>query len=452
MLQKQFFPTSPLDEFAHLAEVSTPYSFTFGVGIALEGEVHAEIVCEALDATLNCYPKLKCILVKDYPSVRHWFRYCWKYQNISSKDILEEVEDINPKGTGKDAVSYVRHYYPSHTIDITRETPLKVMLIRNHRCVHLLFFIHHAAADGISVILLVQQFIQFYEDIFYQRKKNAQPTPDVEAISQPVISFRWNHFSPKLIAPFLRHIALTKKEPPVPLYPKEEGDGVKTLIAFVKELSPRQFNHIRASAKKHQTTINSYLLATMFQAVTKWNQKWNPSAGRIYLSVPVNLRSPEDRRVGNFVSQFYLTLRSEEVIGDTDTLVKTIQKEQTLMLENVRRHVNLTWFLKPIPLQLKILMFKQRTPPDGSTLILSNFGKCHLNPHHTDEEGYHCMGPARIRNIHCIAPPVPWPQVDIITYNERMSMSLSVLRSCFSLKDAENFLDLFIEISTAKSR
>jgi NRPS condensation-like uncharacterized protein len=318
------------------------------------------------------------------------------------------------------------------------------MLIRNDRCVHLIFFIHHAIADGISFILLMQQFIQCYEDIFYQRKKNAQPTPEVEAISQPAISFRWDHFSPKLIAPFLRHIALTKKEPPVQIYPQDEDEGVKKFIAAAKELSPRQFNHMRTSAKNHQTTINSYLLAAMFQTIKQWNYKWNNTAGRIYLSVPVNLRSPGEHTVGNLISQFYLSYRSE-LIDDKDTTLRMIQEKRSFLIEHARQHVNLTWFLKPIPLQLKMLMFKQRTQIDGSTLILSNMGTCNLNPHHTDEEGFHYMGPARICSIHYVASPVPWPQVDIITYNGRMSMSLSVLRSRFSSEDAEKFLDSFIK-------
>ena len=76
MMEQPFFPLSPVDELAYFAEVSTPYSITFGAGMTLEGEINTDIVCEALDTTLTCYPKLKCILVKDYPSVRHWFQYC----------------------------------------------------------------------------------------------------------------------------------------------------------------------------------------------------------------------------------------------------------------------------------------------------------------------------------------------------------------------------------------
>jgi NRPS condensation-like uncharacterized protein len=444
MLENQFFPASPVDEFAYLAEVSTPYSLTFGAGITLEGEINTDIVCEALDATLNYYPKFKCILVKDYPSVKHWFRYRWKYQDISSKDILEEVDDSNPEGTDKDAISYVQHYYPSHTIDITRETPLRVMLIRNHRCVHLIFFIHHVVADGISFILLTQRFIQFYEDIFYQRRQSTQPIPNFETISQPDISFRWNHFSPKLIAPFQRHINLAKKEPPVQICPQDEDGGAKKLIAASRVLSPQQFNLIRTSAKKHQASINSYLLAAMFQTIKQWNHKWNNTAGRIYLSVPVNLRSPGEHTVGNFVSQFYLSYRSE-LIDDKGTTLKMIQEKRTFMMEHARQQVNLTWFLKPVPLKLKMLMLKQLPQGDGSTLILSNFGTCNLNSHHTDEEGFHYMGPARICSIHFIASPVPWPQIDILTYNGRLSMNLSVLRSRFSSEDAETFLDSFIK-------
>ena len=59
------------------------------------------------------------------------------------------------------------------------------------------------------------------------------------------------------------------------------------------------------------------------------------------------------------------------------------------------------------------------------------------------------MGPARISRMSTVLYPHPMPQITITTYNEKVFMCLSVLRSLFSKEDAEKFLDLFVEISTA---
>jgi len=55
------------------------------------------------------------------------------------------------------------------------------------------------------------------------------------------------------------------------------------------------------------------------------------------------------------------------------------------------------------------------------------------------------MGPARILNMCFIGYAAPWPQLVAMTYNGRMTISLSVFRSQFSLESAEAFLDSFIE-------
>lgn len=443
MIEKQFFPTSILDEAGYLFELSTPHSITFVATITMEGEVNSDVVQKALDATLNYYPKCKCVLVKDYPSIKHWFRYKWEYRNVSSADIFEEIQDLKPDDNIRDAVSYVRLYYPSHTIDIARETPLKVMLIRNPSRVHLLLFVHHAAADGISVILFIKKLIQFYEDIFYQRKEVARPVADVEEISRPDIRFKWRSFSPKLVFPLLRNISLPEKEPPVPLCPQDVSNGARNFVAAVRELSPRQFNLLRSRAKNHQITINSYLLSSMFQAIKKWNQKWNNTTDRIYITTPVNLRSPGDCSIGNLVCSFYISYRPESV-GDRDSMLRLIQEEQIFKMEQARQHINLSWFLKCFPLSLKIRFFRKRSHTVGSTLILSNMGNCNPNPRHKDDEGFQYMGSARICNINIIASPLLLPQIDVLTYNGKMSISLSVLRSRFSIEDAEEFLNLFI--------
>lgn len=447
--EKRFFPASTLDEVAYLFEVGSSYSITYGIAITLEGDIHSEIVREALDSTLNYFPKSKCVLSKDYSSLKRLFRYSWEYRDISSADIFEEIQDLKSDSKHNDAVSYFSHYYRSHTIDVTRETSPKVMLIRNHGRAHLLFFMHHAVADGKSLIFFIQQFIQFYENIFYQKKKEIQPPPDFDGISQPHFKFRWKYLSPKLISATRRFISLLDKETPVKFYPQEADYGASTFIAAGKELSHQQFDLIRARVKNQKTTINSYFLASMFPTIKKWNQPWNPPPGRVYISAPINLRSPEDRTIGNLVSAFHVSLRSE-LISDRDSVLPLVHEEQLFKMEYARQSLNLLCFLKPIPLALKISSLKSRQPDMRCTILLTNLGKCTLNQYHTDKAGVNHMGPARISSINTILYPHPMPQVTVTTYNEKVFMSLSVLRSHFSKEDAGKFLDLFTETLLAE--
>jgi hypothetical protein len=70
---------------------------------------------------------------------------------------------------------------------------------------------------------------------------------------------------------------------------------------------------------------------------------------------------------------------------------------------------------------------------------------CDYNPPHKDEEGFQYMGPARITGSNVVTAAIPWPQILIHTYNNRMEVSLSVLRSHFSLETAQEFLDRYVE-------
>ena len=54
------------------------------------------------------------------------------------------------------------------------------------------------------------------------------------------------------------------------------------------------------------------------------------------------------------------------------------------------------------------------------------------------------MGPARIVGSNVVTAAIPWPQILIHTYNNRMEVSLSVLHSRFPLETADEFLDAYI--------
>ena len=172
--QTQFFNASIVDELAHLMEKPHNTSLTQGWTFALEGEVDSGAIREALDACLALYPKLKCTMTREYPSLKRAFRYCWAYrEDVTSTEIFREIEDLNPDQAGRDILSCYTDCHASHYIDITRQPPIKVLLMRQAGGrSNLFFFVHHAGVDGIGFLIFFQSFIRFYEDCVYGRKKN----------------------------------------------------------------------------------------------------------------------------------------------------------------------------------------------------------------------------------------------------------------------------------------
>ena len=162
MTQKQFYKASTVDELAHFFEHSTHQPLTFGGIITLEGEVNAEVLGKALNDTLALYPKLQCVLVNRYPSIKRWFRFAWEYHPVGSEDIMEVIEDTEPNPATNDVMHYFRQYHPLFSLDITRQTPLKVKLIRTPGSTHLIFYIHHAVTDWLGLIFFIQTVIQAY--------------------------------------------------------------------------------------------------------------------------------------------------------------------------------------------------------------------------------------------------------------------------------------------------
>ena len=445
MTKRRFFPASILDEVAYCVERIDRNPLIFGIVLALEGEVSSRAIKEALDACLNYYPKFKCILVKNYPSFKRWFRYCWEYRDIKSKDILQEIEDSDPNHNSQEAINFYIKNHSSLAIDLAYQVPLKVLLIKQLNLVNLIFIFHHAAVDGLAGTFFVQKFVKFYEDIFYRQKKVGDYTPDFKTVSRPEITFRRKNFALRRMYAFLKYSLLHLRKPSAQLH--TEGGEVKEerVLAVFREIPPHQFKLLRTTARKYNATVNEYLLAAMFQTIKKWNQKWGESIERIYIGVPVNLRPSKDRMVGNNLSGFNISL-TPDLIVEKGKILSLIRKEMASMVKNdiARTTVNLAWFLKLIPLRLKMLMYKHFPQASSPSFVITNLGIFSPNPSHKDKEGFHYMGPARIHSASGIPPIGQWPGIGTFIYNGRIGFSLGVLRSQFSLEAAERFLDSLI--------
>lgn len=446
MTEKQFLPASIVDETAYFMEQAVDISITGGWILNFEGNVDSRILAKALDVTLNHYPKFKCTLVKDYPSPKRWFRYCWAYhEHITSNDILDEIEDTETNHD-KDVLSYYRRFHPSHQIDVTRQVPLKVLLIRQPKHAVIIVFFHHSVSDGFGCYLFIKKFIRFYEEKFFHQKTADDASPDLTSISQPKITAPWRNVSFRECCSFLRKKTLMQRESAVQVHtPGGEGSW-GTSMAVAREIPPLQFKQLRTTAKKYRVTLNDYLLSAMFQTMNQWNELHGGKRGRFYINVPVNLRSPGDLTIGNIFCGFDISATSD-TIDNKRKLLTQIQEERTSMWNNnvANTTLHVTWFLKPLPLKLKDFMFKHHTPAFYPSLCLSNLGVCEPNPSHKDDEGFHYMGQAKIRSIFTINSAIPWPQVVIVTYNGKMTVSLAVFHSHFSLESAEKLLDSFVK-------
>jgi NRPS condensation-like uncharacterized protein len=447
MTVKRLFPASIVDELTYCVEKTwSSLHLVYAWIFTLEGDVSAEVSRKALDGALSYFPKCKCILVNNYASCERWFRYRWQLTECTGTDILQEMQWSDSDGGIKKAVHYYMSNLSSLAIDPSSHIPLKVLLIRTPQRTFCCFIMHHAVADGAGSISFIQKFITCYEDIFYQRKSADHKGGRLEDISLPHIRFRWSHYSPRLLRPYLSYCSLFRKEPPVRLYARDVPVDSAAFVADVRDLPSRQLDTIRASAREHQATVNDYLLAALFRTVKMWTREWAGPSERIFITVPINLRSAGDRTMSNILSSVNVSLRPE-VITDKADLLQLIRKEMDVLSTDdiARTTVNLSCLLKPLPLPLKRFLLKRSFPGFSPTLLLSNLAVLSPNPSHTDEEGFHYMGPARIRNIHVIPNAGAWPNVLVSTYNSQMAVTISVLSSCFSSEAAGEFMDCFLE-------
>lgn len=445
MTEKQFFQASPVDELTYCVEKIDKNPLIHGWIFTLEGEVCSRTLIAALEASFKRYPKFTCTMTRYYPSFKRWFRYCWEYREVSAGDIFREIDDRGPNHRRIDALTYYRENHHALAMDISCQIPLKVILIRQPKQSSLIFIFHHAVADGIGSFFFLQQFIRFYEEIFYQQKKSADHPPEFKAISQPDIRFRWSLFSPRRMYSYLRYTGLLRKEPAARLRPEGGEEGADTFLAVVRDIPPQQFSVLRATARKYKASINDYLLLCMFQTIKKWNLKHSDQSERFYITVPINLHNPEDRTVGNIISGFNISLKSDAIAGREETL-RLIQEELATMVNNdiAATTFNLGWFLKLIPLRIKNLFYGQLPRFAAPTFSLSNLGVFSPNPAHRDEEGFHYLGPARISSVSITPPAGQWIGMVINTYNSRITFSMTALRSYFSPQAMGKLLDSFI--------
>jgi len=446
MDESRLFPVSIVDDITHCIDKAYPsLVLNYAWILTLEGEVSTEILLNALDKTMDYYPKSRCVLTDEYPSYKRWFRYCWKLTGCRGMDIFREISVPDPNLTIEGILNYYVDNHASLAIDLSSHIPLKVLLFRQPGRAYLFFIMHHAAADGMSGFFFIQQLIRYYEEMLYGRKEANVPAVKFEDISLPDVRFRWRYFSPRLLRPFFQNFFLTLKEPALNTYPGKTKAITGKFNATLRQLPPDRMAEIRRTSKQYKATVNDYLLAAMFQTVKKWCREWMTPSDRIYINVPMSLRAPEDRTLSNILSGVTMSLKPGSITGKEEMLPLIRKEIAALAASNIAETlIYFSSLIKPLPIFLRRSFLKRNASGYAPTIVLSNMGILSPNPSHKDEEGFHYLGSARIRDLYGIPAVGAWPMLLLYTYNARMIFNMSFLESYFPPETAGKFIDSFL--------
>lgn len=338
-----------LDNTAHLFPVIARegMSNVYRVSVVLHEEIDGELLKEAQDAVLPFFDTFRCSLKKGF---------FWYYFEENRRDFppVEEEENypclyMNPYSNNR---YLFRLSYYGCRIDLE---------------------VFHALTDGNGAFSFLKEITYCY-----LRKKHpedlgiSEDMPDRETSFDKSDSYLENYTG--------REKRPYKTDKAVRIRGERLADGQLSVIHGILPL-----HQLKAAAKKHEATINQYLVAVYTWAIYLTTLRGLSSEIPINVCVPVNLRPVYGSETGkNFfvmLPSFFKPERSrmafEEVLEIVkEDLSKRLTKEnlERLFSYNVSNQTNLA--LRAVPLFIKRVVMKQvyKASAKGTTTTLTNLG------------------------------------------------------------------------------
>ncbi|MCW3013861.1 MAG: hypothetical protein JWO02_953 [Solirubrobacterales bacterium] len=199
-----------------------------------------------------------------------------------------------------------RHFAFSPSLDVA--PPFAVLLAHVPGGDALLLNVNHAAADGIGAVRLMRSILRAYagED---------DPMPAVDPLA--VRDVRELAGAASAAERVVRAQALARhalcQMVPAARVARDGGDARPAYGFEFLSLSPSETAAV-ADRRTRDATVNDVLIAALAVAITRWNQEHGRAAGRVSISMPVNLRPQMWRTevVANFASYVTVSLAANE--------------------------------------------------------------------------------------------------------------------------------------------
>jgi len=272
-------------------------------------------------------------------------------------------------------------------IDLRTGPGLRTWVRASESRARVLFQFHHATCDGLAALQCVQELLARYRMLAGDRDaerllRRVDPqllaTRDVLASDEPRKASAWSG---------IRDIWYTLKVwssilwlTPEVLQPPSGGKADKRtpeLLAFhIAELAADETAALHNLAAVHRATVNDLLLRDLLLVLRRWNDRQaGPRAGRLRITVPVNVRTRGDAAMpaANRIGYGFVTARLDERDDPAAVLAKV--REETRRIKDW--HLGLYFlgglaFASKFPRMFARAMRRERS---FATAVLSNVGR-----------------------------------------------------------------------------
>ena len=313
------------------------------------------------------------------------------------------------------------------TIDLRKETGIRVWAEQKDDVAELTLQYHHACCDGIGASQFLQDIAVGYAHE-YGRRQGDDELPEARPLDVSLLANRGSQEGRRVanlqgglgrrIRVLLKYSLRYLKQKKIPFASRDQygqtpqsGLGIRQV-----ELNRRQTRRIRDVAKDSNCSVNDLLVRELIMFAKSWNEKAGATSGGLSLReptgcvlVPVSLRGPADEHLPacNVVSYVFMA-RALSMAKDPLTMLESIRDEMQLV-----HQFQAGWmftqaldFLKRIPGGLSLMM-NSTNKSCMSTTVLSHMGNLFNaigGRLPRNDNGLIQMGNLTVENIYGIPP------------------------------------------------
>jgi hypothetical protein len=335
-VRETLFPL-PLSTFEQhfLLDDSPSYPAQFFCRLQLSGRLRQHFLNEALHAALSRHPLLTAVVRQADKKSPQW---------VPEPKPFPQVEWIEQEPT--------QGFPPAGHLDIRARPGLHVIAISGSDKSDIILQCHHAACDGLGALDFATDLLTAYANAVSgsdsYRFKPLDASRLISRDSLPLSGwqlFRWG--MRRMLS--LRSAWRFYRRKPVPVMPHRPDFDAKFPPPAFPEACVHHFSReesvtLAAMAQGSETSLTGFLVRDLLLALDQWRRQTGlPADESLRLMVPINMRSPGDRRTpaANIVSTVFLDYCPSRE-PDSDALLLRINR----LLEEIKHdNLGMGWLL-----------------------------------------------------------------------------------------------------------